>query len=77
MCLCLLIRSANSTLTKLKVSGNPMSATARKVIELEFVLCQMRNPTVTRICASQKGFDDQDTIKIGEGLRYVLQLIVF
>ena len=47
-----------------------MSAAARKAIEVEVVLCQMRNPTVTEIDASGKGFDDQDAIKIGQGLRY-------
>ena len=52
-----------------------MSAAARKAIELEFVLRQMRNPTVTEIDASGKGFDDQDAIKIGEGLRFVFRII--
>ena len=66
-----LVCSANSTLKSLDVSGNPMSKAARKAVELEFVLCQMRNPEVTQIDASRKGFDDQDAIKIGEGLRYV------
>ena len=46
-----------------------MSTAARKVIDVEFILCQMRNPTVTKINASDKGFDDQDAVKIGEGLR--------
>jgi hypothetical protein len=71
-------------LTTLYVSHNPMSAAARKVIEVEFVLCQMRNPTVTRVIAPSKrdfakieSFDDQDAIKIGEGLRYVFHLMVF
>ncbi len=49
-----------------------MSAAARKAIEIEFVLCQLRNPEVTSIDASNKDFDNQDAIKIGEGLRYVL-----
>ncbi len=66
-----LICSANSTLQSLDVSGNPMSEAARKAVELEFVLCQMRNPEVTDIDAAKKGFDDQDAIKIGEVLRYV------
>ncbi len=52
-----------------------MSAAACKAIELEFVLCQMRNPEVSEIRASDKGFDDQDAIKIAEGLRYVFRLI--
>ncbi len=72
MYLCSLVCSANSTLTTLDVSDNPMSAAARKAIEVELILCQMRNPTVTKIDASGKGFDDQDAIKIGEGLRFVL-----
>ena len=75
MYLYLLVYSANSTLTTLGVSGNSMSAAARKSIALEFVLCQMRNPTVTQIRASGKGFDDQDAIKIGEELRFVLHII--
>ena len=70
-----LVYSANSTLTTLDVSNNPMSAAACKAIELEFVLCRMRNPTVTEIYASGKGFDDQDAIKIGEGLWFVLHFI--
>ncbi len=72
MYLCLSVCRANSTLTALSVSNNRMSAAARKAIELEFVLCRMRNPTVTNIDARDKGFDDQDAIKIGEGLRFVL-----
>jgi hypothetical protein len=83
MHLCSLVCSANSTLTTLNVSGNhlsavtgyPMSAAARKAIELEFVLCRMRNPTVTEIDASHDGFDDQDAIKIGEELRFVRHII--
>ena len=75
MCLCFLVCSSNSTLTALDVPGNPMSDAAEKAIELEFVLCQMRNPTVTKIDASSNGFDDQDTIKIGEGLRFVFHII--
>ena len=66
-----LVCSANSTLKSLDVSGNPMSEAARKAVQLELVLCQMRNPEVTQINASNKGFDDQEAIKIGEGLRYV------
>jgi hypothetical protein len=62
-------------LTALNVFYNPMSAAACKAIELEFVLCQMRNPEVSEIRASDKGFDDQDAIKIAEGLRYVFRLI--
>ena len=75
MYLCSLVCSANSTLTTLNVSDNPMSAAARKAIGVEFVLCQMRNPTVTEINAGSKGFDDQDAIKIGEGLRFVPHII--
>jgi hypothetical protein len=75
MYLCSLVCSANSTLTSFYVSSNPMSAVACKAIELEFVLCRMRNPTVTDIDASGKGFDDQDAIRIGEGLRFVLYAI--
>jgi hypothetical protein len=67
--------SANSTLTTLGVSKNPMSAAAHKAIEVEFVLCRMRNPTVTEIVATGNGFDDQDAVKFGEGLRYVLHII--
>ncbi len=75
---CSLVCSANSTLTRLVVSNNPMSAAARKAIELEFVLCQMRNPKVTIIDVLRKGFegfDDQDAITIGEGLRFVFHII--
>ncbi len=75
MYLCSSVSSANSTLTEIYVSDNPMSAAARKAIELEVVLCQMRNSTVTEIQASGKGFDDQDAIKICEGLRFVLYII--
>ena len=70
-----MVCSANSTLTTLDVSNNPMSAAVRKTLELEFVLCRMRNPTVTVIKASGKGFDEQDAIKIGEGLRFVFHII--
>ncbi len=35
----------------------------------------MRNPSVTQIDTSDKGFDDQDAIKMGEGLRFVLHII--
>jgi hypothetical protein len=52
-----------------------MSEAALKAVQLEFVLCQMRNLEVTWIDASSKGFDDQDAIKIGEGLRYVFILV--
>jgi hypothetical protein len=75
MYLCSLVCSVNSTLTTLDVSNNPMSAAASKAIELEFVLCQMRNPTVTKIKANSKGFDDHGAIKIGEGMRFVLHII--
>ncbi len=67
--------STNSTLTRLYVYDNPMSVEAHKAIDLEVALCQMRNPTVTEIGASHNGFDDQDAIKIGEGLRFVLHII--
>ena len=75
MYLCSLVCSANLTLTALDVSHNPMSAAARKAIEVDFVLCQMRNPTVTEIDTFRQGFDDQDAFKIGEGLRFVLHII--
>ncbi len=71
----MLIRSANSTLVLLDVSDNPMDWRACKAIELELVLCQLRNPTVTDIYAADKGFDDQDAIKIGQGLRCLLHVI--
>ena len=74
-CLCFLVCSTISTLTQIDLVGNPMSAAARKAIELEVVLCQMRNPTVTEIQVSATGFNDQDAIKIGEGLRCVLHII--
>ncbi len=72
-CLNLFVCSANSRLTSLDLSGNLMSAAALKAIEVEFVLCQMRNPAVSKINASNKGFDNQDAIKIADGLRYVLR----
>ncbi len=69
-----LVCSANSTLIKFDISGNlNMSAAARKAIEIEFVLCQLRNPEVSQINASDKDIDDQDAIKIVEVARYVLQ----
>ena len=77
MYLCWLICSASSTLTELDVSDNPMSAAALKEIEVGFVLCQIRNPMVTEIDASNKCFDDQDAIKIGEELLYERQLLAF
>ena len=58
-------------MTYLDVYHNPMSAAAHKAVRLEVVFCQMRNPAVTEIDARNEGFDDQDAIKIGEGLRYV------
>ena len=75
MYMCSLVCSVNSTLTSIHVSHNPMSAAACKAIELEFVLCRMRNPTVTQIESSHEGFDEQDAIKIGEGLRFVLHIM--
>ena len=75
MYLCSLVCSANSSLTTLDVSDNPMSAVARKAIQVEVVLCQLRNQTVTRIDASGEGFGDQDAIKIGEGLRFVPHIV--
>jgi hypothetical protein len=71
---CSLVCSANSTLTTLDVSINRISAAARKAIELELVLRRMRNPKVTEIDMSGKGFDDQDAVKIGEVLRFVLHI---
>ncbi len=53
-----------------------MSAAARKAIQVEIVLCRMRNPTVTSIDASFQGFDVQDAIEIGEGLRFVLHKLL-
>jgi hypothetical protein len=64
-------------MTSLYVYDNPMKDAARKAIELELVLRQMRNPNVAEIDASNKGFDYQDAIKIGEGLRRFLDLIAF
>jgi hypothetical protein len=52
-----------------------MSRVALKAIELEVVLCQMRNPEVTEVDAYNKDFDDQDAIKIGECLRYLVHFV--
>ena len=53
----------------LDLSGNSISATALKCLELEFVLCRMRNAAVTDIDASGKGFDDADASRIADALR--------
>lgn len=54
-------------LRHLELSGNPMSASARKSIELELVLCQLRNAAVTDIAC--RGFDDGDASRIADALR--------
>ncbi len=59
----------NAALRELDLSGNSMSASARKSVELELVLCQMRNAAVTTIHASDKGFDDADASRIAHALR--------
>ena len=60
----------------LDVFGNPMSAMSRKSIQLEMVLCQMRNSTVTDIDASSHHFDDEDAIKMAASLQYVLFICI-
>ncbi len=72
----LFVCSANSSLTTLDVFRNPMSDVVHKAIKLGVILCQLRNPTVTEVDATYKGFNDQDANKIGEGLRCVLDLLV-
>jgi hypothetical protein len=64
------IYSANSTLQSLDMTDNPISEVGHKAINLEFFLCKMRNPEVTVIHASAALPDEQDAIKIGDGLRY-------
>ena len=59
----------NSTLRTLELSGNTISAPVLKSVELECVLCQLRNAQVTEIDASGKGFDDTDATRISEALR--------
>jgi hypothetical protein len=51
------------------LSGNPISASVLKSVELEFVLCRMRNAAVTDIDAGDKGFDDADASRIADALR--------
>jgi hypothetical protein len=62
--------SANATLTQFNVDGNVMQPILLKSIELEFVLCQLRNPEVTEIHASDKKFHPCHYDKIGQALRY-------
>jgi hypothetical protein len=59
----------NSTLQTLGILHNFISAPVLKIVELEFVLCQLRNAHVTQIDARRKGFDDADAIRIAEALR--------
>ncbi len=59
----------NSTLQVLSMFDNPISAPALKSLELELVLCQLRNARVTTIDAANKGFDDADATRIAEALR--------
>ena len=59
----------NSTLGELYISDNPISAPVCKSVELELVLCRLRNAQVTEIEASGYGFDDADATRIAEALR--------
>ncbi len=59
----------NSTLQVLSMFDNPISAPVIKSLELELVLCQLRNAHVTAIDAANKGFDDADATCIAEALR--------
>jgi hypothetical protein len=62
-------RRHNTTLRRLDLKGNPISASVLTSVELELVLCQMRNAAVTNIDASRKGFDDADALRISDALR--------
>ena len=59
----------NSTLQALDISDNLISDPVCKSVDLEFVLCQLRNAQVTEIDARDKGFDDADATRIAGALR--------
>lgn len=61
----------NSTLHTLHFSSNPISVLVRKSVELELVLCRLRNAQVTqmKIDALDAVFDDADVARIAEALR--------
>jgi hypothetical protein len=61
--------SRTSSLQRLSLRGNPISAPVLKSVYCELVLCQMRNTQVTEIDAYNKGFDDSDAARIAEALR--------
>ncbi len=67
----------NSTLQTLGIRNlfsrlsrpNSFSAPVLKAVELELVLCRLRNPNVTEMDALGKDFDDTDATRIAEALR--------
>jgi hypothetical protein len=66
---CVHPRRLNSTLQRFRLSGNSVSDHVLKSVELQLVLCQLRNAHITEIDASHKGFDDADATCIAEALR--------
>ncbi len=72
-------RRHNSTLTKLHIYQDIFSIFysfsvcisfhVGKFVQLELVLCLLRNVHVTQIDASLKRFDDADATRIAEALR--------
>ena len=66
---CVHPRRHNSILQSFLWSGNAVSDHVLKSVELELVLCQLRNAHITEIDASNKGFDDADATCIAEALR--------
>ncbi len=60
----------NATLRLLDLHDNFISASVRKSVQLELVLCRMRNAAVTHIIdASGKRFDGVDASRIADALR--------
>ncbi len=65
-----LFRRHNSTLRNLGILYDmAVTLPILKSLKLEVVLCQLRNAHVTKIEASDKGFDDGDASRIAEALR--------
>ena len=59
----------NSKLQTLDLVYNRISKPVQKSVDLEMVLCQLRNAQVTEIDALDDDFDDADAIRIAEALK--------
>ncbi len=69
VCVCVCSCRLNAALRELDLSGNPLSNSARKSVQLELVLRRMRKAAFMRIDAFHGGFDDADASRIADALR--------